>query len=100
MSGSDGAGGPLPGQVEAPGPEAVRLPAPGTGLYTDMNAIRRDEEVDNLHSVYVDQWDWEKVITRQDRNVDYLKAHGHATSWAPSARPARTLRMAFPSLHR
>ena len=47
---------------------------PGNGLYTDMNAIRRDEEVlDNLHSVYVDQWDWEKVITREDRNVEYLK---------------------------
>ncbi len=45
---------------------------PGTGLLTDMNAIRRDETVDNLHSVYVDQWDWEKVITRQERNRDYL----------------------------
>ena len=41
---------------------------PGKGLYTDMNAIRRDEEMDNLHSVYVDQWDWEKVISREDRN--------------------------------
>ncbi len=47
---------------------------PGEGLYTDMNAIRRDEELDNTHSVYVDQWDWEKVITREDRNVDYLKS--------------------------
>ncbi|MBQ2817144.1 MAG: aspartate--ammonia ligase [Clostridia bacterium] len=46
---------------------------PGTGLYTDMNAIRRDEELDNLHSIYVDQWDWEKIITRQDRNLDFLK---------------------------
>ena len=46
---------------------------PGKGLFTDMNAIRRDEEVDNLHSVYVDQWDWEKVITREDRDVTYLK---------------------------
>ena len=44
----------------------------GKGLYTDMNAIRRDEELDNLHSVYVDQWDWEKVITRENRNLDYL----------------------------
>ena len=43
------------------------------GLYTDMNAIRRDEELDNLHSVYVDQWDWEKVICEEDRNTDYLK---------------------------
>ena len=46
---------------------------PGKGLFTDMNAIRRDEEVDNLHSVYVDQWDWEKVITREDRNEAYLR---------------------------
>ena len=45
----------------------------GRGLYTDMNAIRRDEEMDNLHSVYVDQWDWEKVIRREDRNTAYLK---------------------------
>jgi aspartate--ammonia ligase len=45
----------------------------GNGLYTDMNAIRRDEELDNLHSVYVDQWDWERVITAKDRNIDYLK---------------------------
>ena len=45
----------------------------GKGLFTDMNAIRRDEEVDNLHSVYVDQWDWEKVIAREDRNPEYLK---------------------------
>lgn len=43
------------------------------GLYTDMNAIRRDEVVDNIHSVYVDQWDWEKIITRKDRTLDYLK---------------------------
>jgi len=47
---------------------------PGKGIYTDMNAIRRDEdELDNLHSVYVDQWDWEKVITERDRSLDYLK---------------------------
>ena len=45
----------------------------GTGLYTDMNAIRRDEELDNLHSIYVDQWDWEKHISLQDRTVPYLK---------------------------
>ena len=42
--------------------------APGEGLYTNMNAIRRDEELDNLHSCYVDQWDWEKVIRKEDRN--------------------------------
>ena len=46
---------------------------PGEGLYTDMNAIRRDEEVDNLHSMYVDQWDWEAVINKEDRTVDTLK---------------------------
>ncbi len=45
----------------------------GEGIYTDMNAIRRDEYTDNLHSIYVDQWDWEKVISRQDRSLDYLK---------------------------
>ena len=45
----------------------------GEGLYTDMNAIRRDEEMDNLHSVYVDQWDWEKVISRETRNITHLK---------------------------
>jgi len=45
----------------------------GNGLYTDMNAIRRDEALDNIHSIYVDQWDWEKVITAQNRNLDYLK---------------------------
>ena len=45
----------------------------GSGLYTDMNAIRRDEELDNIHSIYVDQWDWEKVITKEDRNIDTLK---------------------------
>ena len=44
----------------------------GNGLYTDMNAIRRDEDLDNIHSIYVDQWDWEKVITREDRTLDYL----------------------------
>lgn len=43
------------------------------GLYTDMNAIRRDEIVDNIHSIYVDQWDWEKVICAEDRNLDFLK---------------------------
>ncbi|MBQ5441174.1 MAG: aspartate--ammonia ligase [Firmicutes bacterium] len=46
---------------------------PGHGIYTDMNALRRDEELDNLHSIYVDQWDWEKVITKEQRNEDYLK---------------------------
>ncbi|MBP3706959.1 MAG: aspartate--ammonia ligase [Clostridia bacterium] len=48
----------------------VRL---GSGIYTDMNAIRRDEKCDNIHSLYVDQWDWEKAISKEDRNVEYLK---------------------------
>lgn len=47
---------------------------PGRGLYTDMNAIRRDEQLDNLHSVYVDQWDWEKVITKEQRNKETLQS--------------------------
>lgn len=46
----------------------------GEGIYTDMNAIRRDDDCDNLHSLFVDQWDWEKVITREDRNEAYLKS--------------------------
>lgn len=45
----------------------------GEGIYTDMNAIRRDDDMDNIHSIYVDQWDWEKVISRQQRTVEYLK---------------------------
>jgi aspartate--ammonia ligase len=45
----------------------------GEGLYTDMNAIRRDEDMDNLHSIYTDQWDWEKIITKETRTLDYLK---------------------------
>lgn len=47
---------------------------PGVGLYTDMNAIRRDEELDNIHSIYVDQWDWEKVITESQRTEEYLES--------------------------
>jgi len=46
----------------------------GEGLYTDMNAIRRDERCDSMHSLYVDQWDWEKVISAEDRNEEYLKS--------------------------
>lgn len=45
----------------------------GYGIYTDMNAIRSDEELDNLHSLYVDQWDWERVMREEDRNIDFLK---------------------------
>lgn len=47
--------------------------AVGEGIYTDMNAIRRDEDTDNIHSIFVDQWDWEKVIRREDRTIDFLK---------------------------
>ncbi len=71
---------------------------PGKGLYTDMNAIRRDETVDNLHSIYVDQWDWEKVMTPEERNVDYLKSTVRAIASA-IADTAEALGVAFPSLH-
>ena len=58
------------GQVEADGPgTAYGVSRLAEGLYTNMNAIRRDEELDNLHSCYVDQWDWEKVIAREERAV-------------------------------
>ena len=70
----------------------------GKGLFTDMNAIRRDEEVDNLHSVYVDQWDWEKVIDREDRNGDYLKRTVRDIVNAVTE-TADALNIAFPSLH-
>ncbi len=46
---------------------------PGEGIYTDMNAVRRDETLDNMHSVYVDQWDWEKIIRQEQRSIDYLQ---------------------------
>ncbi len=70
----------------------------GEGLYTDMNAIRRDEELDNLHSVYVDQWDWEKIIAPRDRNVDYLKRT--VESIAAALRETQTtLRAAFPAVN-
>ena len=69
----------------------------GKGLYTDMNAIRRDEEVDNIHSIYVDQWDWEKIISREDRNVNYLKSSVRAIVGAV-CETAEALNVAFPSL--
>ena len=82
---------------------------PGKGLYCDMNAIRRDEELDNLHSIYVDQWDWEKVILPEDRTIDYLKMtvraivsavcatemHLHATFPALYALPLHTPEVTF-----
>ena len=70
----------------------------GKGLYCDMNAIRRDEELDNLHSVYVDQWDWEKVISADDRNVAYLKRTVRDIVSAVSE-TSSALNVAFPSLH-
>jgi len=71
---------------------------PGNGLYTDMNAIRRDEELDNIHSIYVDQWDWEKVITREDRTVEYLKQTVRSIVGAVCD-TCDALRRAFPQLH-
>ena len=70
----------------------------GKGLFTDMNAIRRDEEVDNLHSIYVDQWDWEKVIAREDRNTEYLKRTVRDIVGAV-CETNDALGVAFPSLH-
>ena len=70
----------------------------GKGLFTDMNAIRRDEEVDNLHSIYVDQWDWEKVISREDRNEAYLKRTVRDIVGAV-CETNDALGIAFPSLH-
>ena len=71
---------------------------PGEGLYTNMNAIRRDEETDNLHSIYVDQWDWEKVIDAGDRNVSYLKRTVRDIVGA-IVETNDALGIAFPSLH-
>ena len=70
----------------------------GNGLYTDMNAIRRDEELDNIHSIYVDQWDWEKVITRENRNIDYLKLIVRAIIRAICNTNNR-LQVRYPQLH-
>ena len=82
----------------------------GKGLYTDMNAIRRDEEdLDNIHSVYVDQWDWEKIISREERNETYLKSTVRSivsavcetcgSSWTGRciSSPRRSLRTAGPT---
>ena len=71
---------------------------PGKGLYTDMNAIRRDETLDNIHSIYVDQWDWEKVITPEERNVAYLKATVQSIVDAIVS-TQRTLRAIYPQLN-
>lgn len=70
----------------------------GSGLYTDMNAIRRDEQLDNIHSVYVDQWDWEKVITPESRNTEYLKLTVQEIVNA-ICKTADRLYVRFPQLH-
>ena len=69
----------------------------GKGLYTDMNAIRRDEELDNLHSVYVDQWDWEKTIREEDRTMEFLKQNVRAIVAAVCA-TEMNLHAMFPQL--
>ncbi len=70
----------------------------GNGLYTDMNAIRRDEQLDNLHSIYVDQWDWEKIIERKDRNLDTLKEYVNNIHKCILATLA-TLKIKYPSIN-
>ena len=70
---------------------------PGNGLYADMNAIRRDEVLDNLHSIYVDQWDWERVISREQRTTDYLKEVVQSLVNA-MAETASRLRTKYPSV--
>ena len=72
---------------------------PHTGLYTDMNAIRRDEVLDNLHSVYVDQWDWEKVITSKERTVQVLQ-DTVVSIWEVLRKTQDILARQFPALER
>ena len=69
----------------------------GMGLVTDMNAIRRDEELDNLHSIYVDQWDWEKIIAPEQRNNDYLMETVREIVQAICS-TEKTMRALFPTL--
>ena len=69
----------------------------GNGLYTDMNAIRRDEELDNIHSIYVDQWDWEKIINEEDRTKEYLKSVVDSIVGA-ICDTDQTMRVMFPQL--
>ena len=69
----------------------------GNGLYTDMNAIRRDEELDNVHSIYVDQCDWEKIIVKENRNLDYLKLIVEAIVGA-ICKTSDRLRVRYPQL--
>ncbi len=70
----------------------------GRGLYTDMNAIRRDEELDNLHSIYVDQWDWERIIRREDRTLEFLQRIAREIVHCVVDVSDR-LRREFPSIH-
>ena len=70
----------------------------GNGLYTDMNAIRRDEDLDNLHSIYVDQWDWEKIIEKEDRNIYTLKEYVNNIHKCILATLA-TLKIKYPSIN-
>ena len=72
--------------------------APGRGIYTDMNALRPDEELDNIHSIYVDQWDWEKIIRREDRTLEYLKRTAQEIVHCVVDVSDR-LRREFPSIH-
>ncbi len=69
----------------------------GKGLYTDMNAIRRDEDLDNVHSLYVDQWDWEKIISREDRTLEFLQLTVRAIVRAICA-TAEAMRARYPHL--
>ena len=69
----------------------------GEGLVADMNAIRRDEDLDNLHSIYVDQWDWEKIITAEQRSTDFLKDTVVRIAGAVES-TRRTLMAVFPEL--
>lgn len=71
----------------------------GEGLYTDMNAIRRDDTMDNTHSIFVDQWDWEKVITKEQRTLDYLKKTVEAIVHALSV-TKQALNLVYPCLDR
>ena len=71
---------------------------PGQGLVTDMNAIRRDEELDNLHSIYVDQWDWEKVITAEERTLRLFAGHRARYCGCRLRDTADELRWKFPEL--
>ncbi|MDY4953071.1 MAG: aspartate--ammonia ligase [Candidatus Onthomonas sp.] len=70
----------------------------GAGLYTDMNAIRRDEDLDNLHSIYVDQWDWERIMEPEERTLDYLKDTVRKIVFAVRS-TERTLHSMYPALN-